>query len=153
VPLAEPQFDDLYRDIILDHYRRPRNQRAIAGPTHTAEGMNPVCGDQVRLDLVLNGDVIADVSFEGQGCSISQCSASMLTEQLKGRSVDEANHVCAHFRGMLTEGEEPAAELGDLEALQGVAQFPVRVKCAMLSWNVLQEALGQGRAAPGGARN
>jgi nitrogen fixation NifU-like protein len=145
VPVPEPQFDDLYRDLILDHYRRPRNHGTIPGAKR-AEGLNPACGDEVRLDVVLRDGAIDDIAFGGQGCSISQCSASMLTERLKGCSVEEALRVSALFRGMLTAGAEPARELGDLEALQGVAKFPVRVKCAMLSWNVLEDALEQAGA-------
>ena len=137
----DPVFDDLFREVILDHYRRPRNRGALAGGNRHAEGLNPTCGDEIILDLRLDGGVIGDIAFGGQGCSISQASASMLTERVKGRSVAEANDVQRQVRAMLLEAKEPPAELGDLEALQGVSKFPVRVKCALLCWNVLHEGL------------
>ncbi len=139
--LPEPQFEDLYREVIMDHYRRPRNHGTLAVATHTAEGVNPVCGDEIRLDLVLNEDVIEDIAFSGQGCSISQSSASMLTDRVKGKTVVEASRVMTQVRAMLIDGALPASDLGDLESLEGVARLPVRVKCALLSWNVLQEGL------------
>ncbi len=139
--LPEPQFDDLYRELILDHYRRPRNRGILAVATRTAEGVNPVCGDEIKLDLLLNDDVIEDIAFSGQGCSISQSSASMLTARIKGRSTAEANQVMGEVRAMLMDGAEPSPALGDLEALEGVARLPVRVKCALLCWNVLQQGL------------
>jgi nitrogen fixation NifU-like protein len=142
VPI-EPQFDDLFREIILDHYRSPKNRGSVAAATHRAHGLNPVCGDEVRLDLRLDGDAILDIAFEGQGCSISQATASLLTERLKGADVATARSVDQAFRAMMVEAAAPDPVLGDLEALQGVAKFPVRVKCAMLSWNVLEEALQQ----------
>lgn len=139
--LPEPQFDDLYRELILDHYRRPRNRGGLAVATRRAEGVNPVCGDEIKLDLLLNDDVIEDIAFSGQGCSISQASASMLTDRVKGKTTAEANHVLGRVRAMLMDGEAPGPDLGDLESLEGVARLPVRVKCAMLCWNVLQEGL------------
>ena len=138
---AEPQFDDLYREVILDHYRRPRNAGALAEPTHFAEGLNPVCGDEVQLDLNVEGDVICEMAFRGQGCSISQSSASMMTERVCGGTIAEARRVMQLFEAQLLESAEPDPALGDLEALQGVAKFPVRVKCALLCWKVLREAL------------
>ncbi|MBI2765622.1 MAG: SUF system NifU family Fe-S cluster assembly protein [Chloroflexi bacterium] len=143
--MPEPPFDDLYREVILDHAKKPRNRGRLADRTQHAEGMNPVCGDEIALDLRVAGDRIADIAFEGQGCSISQSSASMLTERLKGTTIDEAARVAASFKAMLIAGATPAPELGDLEALHGVAKFAVRVKCALLCWNVLQEGLEQAR--------
>ena len=137
----EPQFDDLYRELILDHFRRPRNRGTLQEPTLRLEGVNPVCGDEIQLDLLVKDGRIDAIAFSGQGCSISQCSASMLTERLKGASLSEARDVLNSVRAMLTEGAPPAADLGDLESLEGVAKLPVRVKCAMLSWNVLQDGL------------
>ena len=133
-------LDDLYREVIIDHYRKPRNHGTIAAARHL-EGVNPVCGDEIRMDVVIEGGSVKDIAFEGTGCSISQSSASMMTEEVKGRTLGEVESKIAHFRAMMLEGAEPTADLGDLEALQGVTKFPVRVKCAMLSWNVLQEGL------------
>ena len=141
VSRAEPQFDELYREVILDHYRRPRNAGALAAPTHQAEGANPVCGDEIELDVTIEGDVICEVAFRGQGCSISQSSASMMTERVCGGTISEARRVMQLFEAQLVDAAEPDPALGDLEALQGVAKFPVRVKCALLCWKVLREAL------------
>ena len=145
----EPRFDDFYREIILDHYRRPRNRGALENPTQHVEGMNPVCGDEIRLDLDIEQGVVRDIAFDGQGCSISQSSASMLTERLKGHSLAEVNQVIGKFRAMLMEGSPPDPELGDLESLEGVAKLPVRVKCALLCWNVLQQGIDQSISATG----
>ncbi|MBI5948666.1 MAG: SUF system NifU family Fe-S cluster assembly protein [Chloroflexi bacterium] len=140
--MSEPglPLDDLYREVIIDHYRKPRNRGTIDGARHV-EGVNPVCGDEIRMDVVIEDHTVKDIAFEGAGCSISQSSASMMTEEVKGRTLGEVEAKIAHFRAMMLDGAEPAADLGDLEALQGVTKFPVRVKCAMLSWNVLQEGL------------
>lgn len=138
---AEPQFDELYREVILDHYRRPRNAGTLEAPTHQAEGANPVCGDEIELDLAIEGDLIGELAFRGQGCSISQSSASMMTERIRGGTIAEAHRVMGLFEAQLVDAAEPDPALGDLEALQGVAKFPVRVKCALLCWKVLREAL------------
>jgi len=138
----EPDLDDLYRDLILDHYRHPRNRGNLERPTAKAEGYNPLCGDEVEIELLIDGDVIEDVAFKGRGCSISQASSSMMTDAIKGHSKAEARALVAAFKRMMTDPEEaPAAELGDLEAFQGVAKFPVRVKCATLAWNALEQGL------------
>jgi nitrogen fixation NifU-like protein len=143
---------DLYQDIILDHGRRPRNFRAIEHPTHSAQGYNPLCGDRVTVYLSLDGDRIADLSFEGRGCAISTAAASLMTEVLKGKTVAEARELFAQFRAQVTGGEAPpvaeplAAELDRLEPLTGVKAYPARVKCATLSWHALEAALA-GRAA------
>ena len=138
----EPELDDLYRELILDHYRHPRNKGELAHATSKAEGYNPLCGDEIAVEVELEGDVIKDVSFHGRGCSISQASGSMMTDAIKGRSVAEALALLADFKRMMTEPEvEPAQDLGDLEAFQGVAKFPVRVKCATLAWHVLEDGL------------
>ena len=139
--MPEPQFDDLYREVILDHYRKPRNHGALVDATQRVDGVNPVCGDEIHLDLLIHDNLVEDLAFSGQGCSISQSSASMLTERIKGRSVEEIERVIAGVRAMLIDGAAPGNELGDLESLEGVAKLPVRVKCALLSWNVLQEGL------------
>jgi nitrogen fixation NifU-like protein len=141
VAIPEPQFDELYRELILQHYRHPRNRGRLPGAALRAEGANPVCGDEVTIELEMNDGRIARAAFEGQGCSISQASASMLTETVAGKTVAEVRRLADAFERMLVNGEPPAPELGDLEAFQGVSKFPVRVKCALLSWKVLQRAL------------
>ena len=137
-------LSDLYQEVILDHNRRPRNFRAIAGASHSAEGYNPLCGDRLTLYLDIDGDVIADVGFEGSGCAISKASASMMTDALKGRTVAEADALFERFHRMVTTAPEAAVEdLGKLSALAGVRAFPVRIKCASLAWHTLQAALQQ----------
>ncbi len=138
---AEPPFDELFREVILDHYRRPRNAGGLACPTHRAEGSNPICGDEVQLDLAVEDGVISEVAFRGQGCSISQSSASMMTERIHGATIAETGRLLRLFEAQLVESADPDPALGDLEALHGVAKFPIRVKCALLCWKVLREAL------------
>jgi nitrogen fixation NifU-like protein len=140
---AEPELDELYRDLILDHYRHPRNKGSLEHPTAKVEGYNPLCGDEVEVELDVDDEgVIEDVAFKGRGCSISQASSSMMTAAVKGRRKSEALALLEAFKRMMTEPEAPPAEdLGDLEAFQGVAKFPVRVKCATLAWHVLEEGL------------
>jgi nitrogen fixation protein NifU and related proteins len=138
----EPVLDDLYRELILDHYRHPHHRGPLAHATYKAEGYNPLCGDEIEVQIELDDGVITDVAFGGRGCSISQASASMMTDAVKGRSREEALELLKSFKQMMLEPEkEPAEELGDLEAFQGVAKFPVRVKCATLAWHVLEEGL------------
>ena len=138
------ELDELYREIILDHYRNPRNRGSLEGPSLSGEGDNPLCGDEVKLDVAIQGGQIAAVRFLGRGCSISQASASMLTQAIMGLSLEEAEPLFESFKGMMYGSDQVDPEsLGDLEALQGVRKFPVRVKCATLAWNVLQEALEQ----------
>lgn len=139
----EPVLDDLYRELLLDHYRHPRNRGSLESPNRHVEGYNPLCGDEIEVDLLIDEESrIQEVAFRGRGCSISQASSSMMTDAIKGRTRDEALGLVTEFKQMMTEPERaPAEALGDLEAFQGVAKFPVRVKCATLAWNVLQEAL------------
>ena len=140
--LPEPQLDELYRDVILDHYRSPRNKGQLSDPTIVSEGVNPLCGDEINLQIHLAGDKVEDIKFHGRGCSISQSSSSMMTELLKGKSLEQATSLAAAFKGMM-QGKEPEAleELGDLEALQGVRKYPVRIKCALLAWTTLEEGI------------
>jgi nitrogen fixation NifU-like protein len=146
----EPQLDDLYRDLILDHYRHPRNRGELENASAKVDGYNPLCGDEVEVELRFDDDTIEDVAFKGRGCSISQASTSMMTDAIKGRSKEEAAAMIAAFKRMMTEPEEEPPELlGDLEAFQGVAKFPVRVKCATLAWNVLEQGLAKGDASDG----
>lgn len=139
----EPELDDLYKEIILDHYRRPRNRGPMPEADVEAEGINPLCGDEIHLQIAFADGRIDRIAFWGKGCSISQSSASLMTEAVKHRDPAAAERLARAFERMLTEGAEPADELGDLEALQGVAKFHVRVKCAMLAWKVLGEALAE----------
>ncbi len=138
---VENQMDELYREVILDHYRKPRNRGELGEATHRLEGMNPVCGDEIYLDVQVGDGRLAGMAFRGQGCSISQSSASMMTQRLVGRTIDEARAVTKDVRAMLVDGLVPSGDVGDLEALAGVAKFPARVKCALLCWNVLQQAI------------
>ena len=132
---------DLYKEVILDHYQNPRNNRPLGDPSVTTEGYNPVCGDQVQLQLEVQDGVIAQISLSGTGCAISQAAASMMTEAVKGRKIDDADTLARIFRDFMTSNDAQPDELGDLEVLEGVRKFPVRVKCATLSWNTLQEAI------------
>jgi nitrogen fixation protein NifU and related proteins len=135
-------LDDLYKEVILDHYKNPRNKRGLGDGAISCHLNNPLCGDEITIHARLDDGRLAEIAFEGTGCSISQASASMLTEAVSGKAVDEAQAVAAGFRGMMEGAVEPDEEvLGDLVALQGVAKYPVRIKCAVLAWDVLQEAL------------
>ena len=139
-------LEDLYREIILDHYRTPRNRGELEPPAVSVEGHNPLCGDEIRIFLDVQDGVVTDVKFSGSGCSISQSSASMMTNAVKGKSVEDVKAIVRKFKHMMTveDDETPLDEnvkLGDLEALQGVVKFPVRIKCATLSWNTLVDAL------------
>jgi nitrogen fixation NifU-like protein len=135
-------LNDLYQEVILDHNRRPRNFHAIADATHRAEGYNPLCGDRLTLYMKVDGDVIADVAFEGAGCAISKASASMMTDAMKGRSVGEARALFDRFHRMVTTAPDATVEdLGKLSALAGVREFPVRIKCASLAWHTFKAAL------------
>ena len=142
-------MEDLYREIILDHYRQPRNRGAAIEPTCSADGANPLCGDQIRIDVALVDGVVEAIAFSGQGCSISQASASLMSNYVAGKSVEEAIEAVGAFQQMMTSGEAPTTvDLGDIEALLGVAKFPVRVKCASLGWKTLEQALKNGASAP-----
>jgi nitrogen fixation NifU-like protein len=155
-----PGLEDLYREIILDHYRNPRNRGELEAPPATrVEGFNPLCGDEVVLYLDVEGDTVRDIRIGGQGCSISQSSASMMSSAIKGKTLDEVRALSRAFKGMMSiheqsldgpsddadgdgDGEvEADVKLGDLEALRGVVKFPVRIKCATLSWNTLLQGI------------
>ena len=156
-----PGLEDLYREIILDHYRNPRNRGELeVPPAHRVEGFNPLCGDEIVVFLEVDGNgQISDIKIGGQGCSISQSSASMMSAAVKGRSVEEARALTRAFKALMTIHEsrldggdgrgtdtptpDPEVKLGDLEALQGVVKFPVRIKCATLSWNTLSQGLDE----------
>jgi len=156
-------LEDLYREIILDHYRSPRNRGELpVPPAHKVEGFNPLCGDEVVLYLDVDPatDTVTDVKIAGQGCSISQASTSMMSAAVKGKPLAEVRRLIRAFKALMSihesklegegesDGSDLAAELegvklGDLEALQGVVKFPVRIKCATLAWNTLQQALDE----------
>jgi nitrogen fixation NifU-like protein len=156
-----PGLEDLYREIILDHYRNPRNRGELeTPPAHRVEGFNPLCGDEIVVYVQVDGDDrITDIKIGGQGCSISQSSASMMSSAVKGKTVDEARELTRAFKALMTIHEsrldggdgsgtdtptpDPEVKLGDLEALQGVVKFPVRIKCATLSWNTLSQGLDE----------
>ena len=138
----EAELDDLYKEIILDHYRNPRHRGSLTSATASHEGLNPLCGDEVTVELLVKGDRVSDVAYKGSGCSISQSSASMMTEAVYGKSLDEVKHLSQDFTAMMRGEEDIDSEsLGDLEALSGVRKFPVRVKCATLAWHTLEEAI------------
>ena len=135
---------DLYQDVIIDHGKQPRNFRELKDATHTAEGFNPLCGDQLKIYIKLADGVIEDISFQGVGCAISQASASLLTQAVRGQTPEQALALFARVHGLLTEGPNAQAlpaELGKLAVLSGVWEFPVRVKCATLAWHTLRCAL------------
>ncbi len=138
-------LDELYRDVILEHYRRPRNRGQRDDATVSAEGFNPSCGDEIQLSMVIDGDAVSALGFGGSGCSISQSSASMMTEAIGGQSLAQARRTSRHVQQMLTDDrfDLDAVDLGDLEALSGVARFPVRIKCGLLAWKVLDQALAR----------
>jgi len=150
-------LEDLYREIILDHYRNPRNRGELdAPPAHRVEGFNPLCGDEIVVYLDVDEDRIADIRIAGQGCSISQSSASMMSGAVKGKTLEEARAITRAFKAMMSihessldgddgpgDGPDEDIKLGDLEALRGVVKFPVRIKCATLSWNTLTQGLDE----------
>ena len=137
---------ELYQEVILDHNRHPRNRRKLVGAFRSAEGHNPLCGDNVKVYLSTHEDRVTDVAFEGQGCAISTASASLMTEAVKGKTLVEAEHIFREFQSMVTETGDPTAypQLGDLEVLAGVREYPVRIKCATLPWHTLHAALQGG---------
>ncbi len=140
------ELEELYQGIILDQNRRPQNFRVMDDATAHAEGLNPMCGDQLAVWIKLDGDVVTDVSFKGQGCAISKASASLMTAAIKGKTREEAESIWQRFRSLVTGGasHEEAKALGSLKAFSGVSKFPLRVKCATLGWHALQSALAGG---------
>ena len=142
-PERSAEIAALYQELILDHYRRPRNKGTLENADASAEMKNPLCGDEITLQVAFNGNGVGDLRFSGRGCSISQASASMMTQLIKGKDVSEVNALRHRFREMML-GDATAVtdeKLGSLRALSGVARFPARVKCALLAWNALENAL------------
>ena len=141
-------LEELYRDLILEHYRYPQGAGTVDRPDRGAEGQNPLCGDECSVALALEGDRVREVQFRGRGCSISVASGSMMAGEIRGRSLAEVRALEAAVKAMLQgKGRSPSLDMGDIEALEGVSRFPVRVKCALLPWTTLLEALA--RPAPG----
>jgi nitrogen fixation NifU-like protein len=135
-------LDDIYKEVILDHYKAPRNKRELAGANHVCTRNNPLCGDEITVEADVEDGTVAEVTFQGAGCSISQSSASMMTEAVTGASVQDALALASEFRGMMAGDVEPNEDrFGDLIALNGVVKYPIRIKCAVLAWDVLQDAL------------
>jgi nitrogen fixation protein NifU and related proteins len=154
------ELTDLYQEVILDHNRRPHNFRVIESPSAKQEGFNPLCGDRLTLYLTLEGDVIKDVAFQGSGCAISKASASLMTDALKGKSVNEARALFEQFHAMITsdpttpladlsaEAQSAKVDLGKLSVFSGVREFPTRIKCASLAWHTMKAAVAHEGDAP-----
>jgi len=143
-------LDDIYKEVILDHYKSPRNKRELPGAELRCHANNPLCGDEITVFAHLEGDTVHEVTFQGAGCSISQSSASMMTEAVTGRTVDDAKALAADVRGMMAGEVDPEEDrFGDLVALKGVVKYPIRIKCAVLAWDVLQDALEDAGSATG----
>ncbi len=143
-------LDDIYKEVILDHYKSPRNKRELEGAELQCHANNPLCGDEITVFAHLEGESVQAATFQGAGCSISQSSASMMTEAVTGGTVGDAMALTAGFRGMMAGEVDPDEErFGDLIALKGVVKYPIRIKCAVLAWDVLQEALESAGSASG----
>jgi nitrogen fixation protein NifU and related proteins len=143
-------LEELYKEVILDHYRTPRNKGRLDPHDVALERNNPLCGDEIELFVKFDGDKVEGIAFEGKGCSISQASASMMTEKVKGLGAKEATELTESIKRMMAGEEEGDPKtLGDLVSLKGVVKYPVRIKCALLGWNTLQEALEEGNHTSG----
>ena len=144
------ELDDIYQEVILDHYRNPRNQGDLINPDLHSRGFNPFCGDEVVLDIGLDADgIVNDAKFTGQGCSISQAAASILTDLVQGKKLDQVLQLSQRFRELMKGREledEELDQMGDLEALQGVRKFPIRIKCALLAWSTLEDSISEYQA-------
>lgn len=144
LPRSSAELGALYQEIILDHYRRPRNKGTLENPDAWAEMKNPLCGDEIGVQVAFQGGNVADLRFSGRGCSISQASASMMTQLVKGKSTEEIDVIRKQFRDLLLgQSSGDNAKLGSLQVLSGVSKFPARVKCALLAWNALESALAK----------
>ena len=143
---SNPELRELYRELILDHAKNPRHFGKLPGATHTAEGINPLCGDKLKLYFRISDETISEAMFEGSGCAISVASASLLTDAVSGRSTEYANAFLAAVRALFSTEKQPASpdiDIGKLKALQGVREFPSRIKCATLAWHALDAALNR----------
>ena len=145
-------LDDIYKEVILDHYKSPRNKRELPNASYSCTRNNPLCGDEIEIAVRVDDGVVAEATFQGAGCSISQSSATMMTEAITGSTVEASLDLAGAFRGMMAGEVEPdEAPFGDLIALKGVVKYPIRIKCAVLAWDVLQEAL-EGAGSASGAQ-
>jgi len=144
-PRTPAEISALYQEMILDHYRRPRNKGLLEKADASVEMKNPLCGDEIGLQVAFQGNSVCDLKFSGRGCSISQASASMMTQLVKGKSTEEIDAIRERFRNLMLgkASDEDDSQLGSLRALSGVARFPARVKCALLAWNALESALAE----------
>jgi nitrogen fixation NifU-like protein len=144
-PRSSAEISALYQEMILDHYRRPRNKGTLENADASVEMKNPLCGDEIALQVQFTGDQISDLKFSGRGCSISQASASMMTQLLKGKRKEEIEAIRNQFRDLMlgVPSADDDSKLGSLRSLSGVARFPARVKCALLAWNALESALAE----------
>ncbi|MDN4492924.1 Fe-S cluster assembly sulfur transfer protein SufU [Ureibacillus aquaedulcis] len=139
-------LDQLYRSVIMDHYKKPRNKGSLEGDSVTIDMNNPTCGDRIHLTLKMNDGIVEDAKFDGEGCSISMSSASMMTEVIKGKKLEEALELAQIFSNMmLGEDYSDKYDLGDVEALQGVSKFPARIKCATLAWKAMEKGVNEQR--------
>lgn len=141
--MASNNLDNLYRQVIMDHYKNPRNKGSLEGDSLVIDMNNPTCGDRIHLTLQVEDGIVKDAKFDGEGCSISMSSASMMTQTIKGKSVEEAMKLASIFSDMMQgkDYEEDDLDLGDIEALQGVNKFPARIKCATLAWKAMEKGL------------
>lgn len=137
------QLNELYREVIMDHYRRPRNKGTLEEPTVSIDLNNPLCGDEITLQLDIEDGAVKEARFSGRGCSISQASASMMTQQVRGKKVQEAVAMADAFKQMMHGDKDAGKSLGDLQALHGVSKFPARVRCALLAWEALERSIEQ----------
>ena len=135
------ELNDLYRELIIDHSKRPRNFSRLADPKRTAQGYNPLCGDRITLDLKVEDNHIEQIGFQGSGCAISTASASLMSESVKGKTLEEAEALMNKFHSLITTDKPAEADLGKLAVFSGVREFPARVKCATLAWHTLRAAL------------
>jgi nitrogen fixation protein NifU and related proteins len=142
--MSSNNLDTLYRQVIMDHYKNPRNRGVIENDSLTINMNNPTCGDRIQLTMKVENDLVVDAKFEGEGCSISMSSASMMTQAIKGKPIDEALKLAHSFSDMMQGKDievDEDLDLGDIEALQGVCKFPARIKCATLAWKAMEKAL------------
>ncbi|MFC4411383.1 Fe-S cluster assembly sulfur transfer protein SufU [Chungangia koreensis] len=144
--MSSNNLDQLYRQVIMDHYKKPRNKGSLENGSFTVDMNNPTCGDRIHLTMQVEGDIVKDAKFDGEGCSISMASASMMTQAVKGKSVDEALQLADIFSNMMLGNEyDDSQDLGDIESLSGVSKFPARIKCATLAWKAMEKGVKENK--------